>query len=196
MKNIKIVTDKNLDSFGILTKENLTTNSIEKISFDDYYTKIDNEEEILSNRVYITSSDYTTGFWNRIIEVEDPINKNDAANKKYVDDSKNDTEEKLKLYTDRSVEEINRDLTSNYLPNTTFIPTSTSELTNDANFQNSNQVSDIVENIAYNKGLTYNKNEIDSLISSSIRFKIKEISGDVSMQLEDLTLNHISAYTG
>ena len=58
---------------------------IEKLSFEDYLKKLDNDEVLLSNRIYVTTPEYVTGFGKRIVEVDDPIEDEDALNKRYAD---------------------------------------------------------------------------------------------------------------
>jgi hypothetical protein len=58
---------------------------IERLSFEEYLRRLDNDENLLSNRFYVTTPEYVTGFGKRIVEVADPIDDEDAVNKKFAD---------------------------------------------------------------------------------------------------------------
>lgn len=65
------------------TKMNELT--IEKLSFEEYLKRLDDDETLLSNRFYVTEPEYVTGFGKRVVEVNDPIEDEDAVNKRYAD---------------------------------------------------------------------------------------------------------------
>ena len=59
--------------------------NIKYISQDDYYTLVKDDGDILSNTLYIVSSDSLNMYDERIINVGLPLADNDAATKQYVD---------------------------------------------------------------------------------------------------------------
>jgi hypothetical protein len=70
---------------------------IEHISQEDYH-KLVVDETIDNNKLYIVSSDIINVYGEKIINVAEPENENDATNKKYVDEKLNEINFKSSVY--------------------------------------------------------------------------------------------------
>lgn len=60
--------------------------SIQHIAAEDYYKLVANSpEQLLSNKMYIVSSDFVNAYGRRVQNVAEPEEESDAATKKYAD---------------------------------------------------------------------------------------------------------------
>jgi hypothetical protein len=82
----------------ISVDNNSTTEfGIEHISQDEYH-KIVVDKTIDNNKLYIVSSDNINAYGEKIINVAEPENENDATNKKYVDEKLSEIDFKSSVY--------------------------------------------------------------------------------------------------